>query len=186
MPHAYIILPAIIGGGLIFGWIFARWLEKRYDRGSGAGSEGLLDELEMAYSSRRSIEIRTTPESLGQIFGCIVEKIDSGFGEKHARQMLQRIESRDRSYALYPIRINGIRSELELQWTRDPNGWVRLLVLAVPNVIRALKHEAKRLPRPFAAAEAQGYLILESRVSSGFGESSRRGRRGSAFHAWCP
>ena len=33
---------------------------------------------------------------------------------------------------------------------------------------------------------AQGYLILESRVSSGFGGSSRRVRRGSACHAWCP
>ena len=32
----------------------------------------------------------------------------------------------------------------------------------------------------------QGYLILESRVSLGFGGSSRRGRRGSACHAWCP
>lgn len=150
MPQAYIILPAIVAGGLIFGWIFARWLEKRYDRGREASSEELLDELEMAYSSRRSIEIHASPAYLSQLLGCIVDKIDSGFGEKHARQMLQRIEARDRSYALYPIRVNGIRSELELQWTRDADGWIRLLVLAMPNVVRALKQEAKRLSRPVA------------------------------------
>ena len=151
MPHAYIILPAIVGGGLIFGWIFARWLEKRYDRGNKASSEELLDELEMAYSSRRSFEIHTPPEYLPQVFGCMLGQIDSGFGEKHARQMLQRIEARGPSNALYPIRVNGIRSELEFQWTCDAGGRVRLLVLAVPNVIRALKREAKRLPRPFTA-----------------------------------
>lgn len=151
MPHAYIILPAIVGGGLIFGWMIARWLEKRYDRGNEASSEELLDELEMAYSSRRSFEIHAPPEYLPQVFGCMLDKIDSGFGEKHARQMLQRIESRGPSNALYPIRVNGIRSELELQWTREGDGRIRLLVLAVPKVIRALKREAKRLPRPFTA-----------------------------------
>ena len=46
MPHAYLILPAIVGGGLMFGWIFARWLETRYDRGYAASSEELLDEGE--------------------------------------------------------------------------------------------------------------------------------------------
>jgi hypothetical protein len=150
MPHAYIILPAIVGGGLIFGWIFARWLETRYDRGYEASSEELLDELEMAYSSRRSFEIYTPSEYLPQVFGCILEKIDSGFGEKHARQMVQRIEARGPSNALYPIRVNGIRSELELQWNRDAEDRIRLLVLAVPKVIRALKREAKHLPRPVA------------------------------------
>jgi len=151
MPHAYIILPAIVGGGLIFGWIVARWLEKRYDRGNKASSEELLDGLEMAYSSRRSFEIHTPPEYLPQVFGSMLGQIDSGFGEKHARQMIQRIEARGPSNALYPIRINGIRSELEFQWTSDATGRIRLLVLAAPNVIRALKREAKRLPRPFTA-----------------------------------
>ena len=151
MPHAYIILPAIVGGGLIFGWIVARWLEKRYDRGNKAGSEEILDGLEMAYSSRRSIEIHTFPEYLPQVFECMLGKIDSGFGEKHARQMLQRIEAKGLSNALYPIRVNGIRTELELQWTWHADGRIRLVVLAVPNVIRALKREVRRLPRPYAA-----------------------------------
>jgi hypothetical protein len=147
MPHAYILLPAIVGGGLIFGWIFARWLESQYDRGYEASSEELLDELEMAYSSRRSFEIYTASEYLPQVFGCMLEKIDSGFREKHARHMVQRIEARGPSTALYPVRVNGIRSELELQWSHDSEDRIRLLVLAVPTVIRALKREAKRLPR---------------------------------------
>lgn len=151
MPHAYLILPAIVGGGLIFGWIVARWLERRYDRGSKASSEELLDELEMAYSSRRSIEIRTPAEQLHKVFGCMVEQIDSGFGEKHARQMVQRIESQGPRNALYPVRINGIRTELELQWNRDPDGGVRLVVLAVPKVIRALKRYSKDSLRLTAA-----------------------------------
>lgn len=151
MPHAYYVLPAIVGAGLIFGWIFARWLERRFDRRSKASSEELLDELEMAYSSRRSFEIYTAPQHLSQVFGCMLGNIDSGFGEKHARQMQQRIEARGPSTALYPIRVNGIRSELEFQWTCDGEGGIRLLVLAVPKVIRALKREAKRLPRPFVA-----------------------------------
>jgi hypothetical protein len=37
---------------------------------------------------------------------------------------------------------------LELQWNRDAEDRIRLLVLAVPKVIRALKREAKHLPRP--------------------------------------
>jgi hypothetical protein len=143
MPHAYLILPAIVGGGLIFGWICARWMERRYDRGGKASSEELLDELEMAYSSRRSIEIRTPAAQLHRVFACMVEQIDSGFGEKHARQMIQRIESQGPRNALYPIRVNGIRSELELQWNRDADGGVRLVVLAVPKVIRALKRYSK-------------------------------------------
>lgn len=144
MPYAYLLLPSIVGGGLIFGWLIARWLERRYDRGSKASSEELLDELEMAYSSRRSIEIRTPAGHLQKLFGCMVEQIDSGFGEKHARQMVQRIESQGPRNALYPIRVNGIRSELEFQWSRDEHGGVRLVVLAVPKVIRALKRSSKR------------------------------------------
>ena len=99
-------------------------MERRYDRGGKASSEELLDELEMAYSSRRSIEIRTPAAQLHRVFACMVEQIDSGFGEKHARQMIQRIESQGPRNALYPIRVNGIRSELELQWNRDADGGV--------------------------------------------------------------
>lgn len=151
MPHAYLILAAIIGGGLIFGWILARWLEQRYDRRNTSSSEELLDELELAYTSRRSIEIRTPTEYLPLVFDSILEKIDSGFGEKHARQLLQRIESNGPRHAIFPIRVKGIRSEIEFQWNPDPEGRIRLLVLALPAVIRAVNRQAKRLPRPAAA-----------------------------------
>jgi hypothetical protein len=148
MPHAHLVLPAIVIGGLIFGWIMARWLERRYDRRNKASSVELLDELEMAYSSRHSVEVFVSMDELPRLFACIAEQIDSGFGEKHARQMLQRIASQGPRNALYPIRVNGVRSELELQWNRDSAGRVRLLTLAVPKVIRALKRQIKRLPRP--------------------------------------
>ncbi len=152
MPPAQLIVLAIVGIGLVSGWLIARWLERRYDRGNKASSEELLDELEMAYSSRRSFEVRIPPPLLPEVFDCMVEQIDSGFGEKHARQMVQRIESQGPRNALYPIRVNGVRTELELQWNRDAMGNVRLVVLAVPKVIRALKRFSKELPR-FSAVE---------------------------------
>lgn len=168
MSHVYFILPAILVGGLVFGWIFARWLETRYDRVNQASSEELLDELETAYGLRRSsIELRTPFEFLPRVFGCMLDKIDSGFGEKHARQMIQRIETPGPRHALYPIRVNGIRSELELQWSRDADGRVRLLVLAVPNVIRALKRQAKRLPRPVADDHGDHAATLTSGAAVG-------------------
>lgn len=147
MPQAHLIVLAIVGIGLVSGWLIARWLERRYDRANKASSEELLDELEMAYSSRRSVEVRIDPAFLPQVLDCMVEQIDSGFGEKHARQMMQRIESQGPRNALYPVRVNGVRSELELQWNRDPAGNVRLVVLAVPKVIRALKRFSKEQPR---------------------------------------
>lgn len=147
MPQAQLIVLAIVGIGLVSGWLVARWLERHYDRANKASSEELLDELEMAYTSRRSFEVRVAPQYLPQVFDCMVEQIDSGFGEKHARQMVQRIESQGPRNALYPIRVNGIRTELELQWNRDAGGHVRLVVLAVPKVIRALKRFLKERPR---------------------------------------
>ena len=147
MPQAHLIVLAIVGIGLFSGWLIAHWLERRYDRVNKASSEELLDELEMAYSSRRSFEVRVLPQLLPQLFDCMVEQIDSGFGEKHARQMVQRIGSHGPRNALYPVRVNGIRTELELQWNRDSGGHVRLVVLAVPKVIRALKRFTKERPR---------------------------------------
>jgi hypothetical protein len=82
----------------------------------------------------------------------MVEQIDSGFGEKHARQMVQRVEAQGPRNAIYPVRVNGVRSELEFQWSRDFDGDVRLVVLAVPKVIRALKRYSKGQPR-LAGAE---------------------------------
>jgi hypothetical protein len=47
----------------------------------------------------------------------------------------------------FPVKVNGIRTNLDFQWSRDSDGRIRLLVLAVPKIIRELKKEAK-VPMP--------------------------------------
>jgi len=150
MQYAYLILPAIVCCGLIAGWILARALEKRFDRGNKSSSEEILDELELAYTPRRGIEIRTQTEYLPFVFGCILENVDSGFEDKQVRTLLGRIgeqPSHSTRNALYPVRVSGVRSEIDLQWSRDSEDRVRLFVLAAPKVIRALKKQAKTIPR---------------------------------------
>ena len=90
MPYAYLILPAIVCCGLIAGWILARALERRYYRGKQGSSEEILDGLELAYTPRRGIEIRTPTEYLPFVFGCILENVDSGFEDRQVRHLLDR------------------------------------------------------------------------------------------------
>lgn len=150
MPYAYLILPAIVCCGLIAGWILARALETRFYRGKQASSEEILDGLELAYTPRRGIEIRTQTEYLPYLFGCILENVDSGFEDKQVRNLLGRIEEQrpnGSKNALIPVKVSGVRSEIDLQWSRDSNDRVRLFVLAAPKVIRALKKQVRAIPR---------------------------------------
>lgn len=148
MPFAQLILLAVIAGGLAFGWILARWLESRFDRDRNAGSDQLLDAMEMARSSRHSIELHTRTENLPRILDCIREQVDSGFGTRDVRQLAHRItRSRRRAgqISLLPVRIHGIRSDLDIQWSRDASSRVRLLILAAPKIIRSLKRRTRHL-----------------------------------------
>ena len=151
MHYAYLILPAIVGCGLVFGWFLARAMEKRYDRGKLSSSDEILDELELAYTPRRGIEIRTPAEYLPFVFGCILENVDSGFEGRQVRTLLDRIVEEQPHLtrkALIPVKVSGVRSEIDLQWSRDNEDRVRLFVLAAPKVIRALKKQSKTIPRP--------------------------------------
>jgi uncharacterized protein (DUF2236 family) len=143
------MLPAILAGGLAFGWLLARWLEHRYDRRNPVSSEALLAKLETARTSRRSIEIRTAADSLPRVLDCILNHVDTGFGARQSRRLLRRILShrhRGMRSALFPVRIDGIRCELDFQWTRDAENRIRLLILAVPKVIRAVKRQVRSQP----------------------------------------
>lgn len=163
MPQASFIVPAILAGGLLFGWILARWLEGRFDRSRSASSEELLDELETACTPRRSFEIRVWPDHLKPFLSCIAEQVGSGFSPRHARHLLGRILSlRDHTvrHTWYAVKVNGIRTNLDLQWSRDPDGRIRLLVLAVPKIVRELKKQAK-VPVPASPALAQCDTVIE-------------------------
>ena len=146
MSYAYLILPGIVCCGLFAGWILARSLERR-SRGS---SEEILDELELAYTPRRGIEIRTQTEYLPYVFGCILENVDSGFEDKQVKNLMDRIEEQHphgSKNALFPVKVSGVRSEIDLQWSRDSEDRVRIFVLAAPKVIRALKKQVRTIPR---------------------------------------
>jgi hypothetical protein len=150
MPYANFVLPSLVGAGLVFGWILALWLERRHDRGSSASSDELLDELETATTPRRSMEIRTSPEGLPALLDCIQDQIDTGFGPRQSRQLARRIRShrhRGIRSALFLIRVNGVRCDLDFHWTRDAEDRIRLMVLAVPKIIRALRRHLKAGPR---------------------------------------
>lgn len=150
MPYANFVLPAIVGAGLVFGWILALWLERRYDRTDPASSEELLDELETASTPRRSLEIRAISDDLPPVFDCIVEQVDTGFGPRQSKRLIQRIRAhrhRGIRSALFLVRVNGVRCDLDFHWTRDPEDQIRLMVLAVPKIIRALKRQHKTGPR---------------------------------------
>ena len=150
MQYAYFILPAIVCCGLVSGWFLARALEKRYDRARFSSSDEILDELELAYTPRRGIEIRTQTEYLPFVFGCILENVDSGFEDKQVQTLLDRIVDQEPHMtrnALIPVKVSGVRSEIDLQWSRDGEDRVRLFVLAAPKVIRALKRKSKTIPR---------------------------------------
>lgn len=164
MLFAQLVLFAVIGGGLAFGWILARWLESRFDRKADAGSDQILDAMEMAHASRHSIEIHTRTEHLPRIFNCIRDQVDSGFGARDARHLAHRI-TRSRRLAgqisLLPVRIHGIRSDLDIQWSRDASSRVRLVILAAPKIIRSLKRQTRHHPHtdgPVAAPLLSGNL----------------------------
>jgi hypothetical protein len=163
MPQASFIVPAILAGGLLFGWIFARWLERRFDRSRSASSEELLDELETACTPRRSFEVRVRPEHLKPFLSRVAEQVESGFSDRHARHLHGRIVSRNDHavhHTWYAVKVNRIRTNLDLQWSRDPDGRIRLLVLAVPKIIRELKKQAKA-PVPAAPAPPQHEPVIE-------------------------
>jgi len=164
MPQASFIVPAILAGGLLLGWIIARWVERRIDRSRSATSEELLDELETACTPRRSFEVRVRPDHLKPFLSCVAEQVDCGFSPRHARHLLGRIQSlRDHTvrHTWYAVKVSGIRTNLDLQWSRDPDGRIRLLVLAVPKIIRELKKEAK-VPVPVAPAMPQRDEVIEA------------------------
>ena len=122
-----------------------------------------MDELETACTPRRSFEVRVRPDHLKPFLACVAAHVDSGFSARHARHLLGRIQSlRDYTvrHTWYSVKVNGIRTNLDLQWSRDPDGRIRLLVLAVPKIVRELKKQAK-VPVPAAPALAQRDSVIE-------------------------
>lgn len=156
LPPSF-ILPAMVAAGLVLGWLLARWLERRHDRGTPASSEDLLDELESASSPRRHLELCIDRDALPALLDCLAGQIDSGFGPRQCRQLTRRIHAhqhRGIRSALFLIRVNGVRCDLDFHWTRDPDQRIRLRVLAVPKLLRALKRHLGAAAAPAARRPA--------------------------------
>ncbi|MCW1885245.1 hypothetical protein OKA04_10940 [Luteolibacter flavescens] len=136
--------------GLLAAWIWRRrWLE-RYERQGEATSEEILDELEKAWATRRTLLIRTSTEYLPFVFERIREIVDSGFEDKQMLSLLERIDyhpPNEERQAVFPVEVKGRTVDLHLKWARDEGDRIRLRVTAAPAIIRALREQKKKIPK---------------------------------------
>jgi hypothetical protein len=136
--------------GLTLAWIWRRrWLE-RYERLGEATSEEMLDELEKAWATRRTLLIRTSTEYLPFVFERIREIVDSGFEDKQMLSLLERIDyhrPNEEKQAVFPVEVKGRTVDLHLKWARDEGDRIRLRVTAAPAIIRALREQKKKIPK---------------------------------------
>lgn len=158
MSFLIFFTPGLLLLVLLLGWLLKRgWVGKQPDGEST--SEEMLAELESAYLPRRRVEIRTQTEYLPFLLETLCEMADEGFGDRQLRMMLHRMNRPESSLprrALFPILSRGRRSELDLSWTLDDSGRIRLFVLAAPELTRALRHHARRMPGASPVASGEG------------------------------
>lgn len=143
-----VIVAWLVGVPLV--WIFRRrWLE-RYERMGESTSEEMLDELEKAWATRRTLLIRTSTEYLPFVFERIREIVDSGFEDKQMLSLLDRIDyhrPNEEQQAVFPVEVKGRTVDLHLKWARDEGDRIRLRVTAAPAIIRALREQKKKIPK---------------------------------------
>jgi hypothetical protein len=136
--------------GIALAWIWRRrWLE-RYERLGESTSEEMLDELEKAWATRRTLSIRTSTEYLPFVFERIREIVDSGFEDKQMLSLLDRIDYHrpgEEKQAVFPVEVKGRTVDLHLKWARDEGDRIRLRVTAAPSIIRALREQKKKIPK---------------------------------------
>ncbi|MEK7950786.1 hypothetical protein [Luteolibacter soli] len=136
--------------GFALAWFWRRrWIE-RYERLGESTSEEMLDELEKAWATRRTLLIRTSTEYLPFVFERIREIVDSGFEDKQMLSLLERIDyhrPNEEQQAVFPVEVKGRTVDLHLKWARDEGDRIRLRVTAAPAIIRALREQKKKIPK---------------------------------------
>ena len=131
-------------------WLVRRRMVQDYEKLGESTSEEILDELEKAWAPRQTVRIYTQVEYLPFVFESIREITENGFDDKQMLSLLKRIEihrPHDVRQALFPIEVAGKRSDLHLQWSRDPSDRIELRVTAAPKIARALREQKKKIPK---------------------------------------
>jgi len=131
-------------------WLVRRRMVQDYEKLGESTSEEILDELEKAWAPRQTVRIYTQVEYLPFVFESIREITENGFDDKQMLSLLKRIEihrPHDVRQALFPIEVAGKRSDLHLQWSRDPSDRIELRVTAAPKIAKALREQKKKIPK---------------------------------------
>ncbi|MDB6076291.1 MAG: hypothetical protein JWO82_38 [Akkermansiaceae bacterium] len=149
MTVGYFAMPVCVFLGLILGCLLTWRYYRRHERLGEATSQEILAELKTAFVPRKTVEIRTQTEYLPFLFECIIENVDSGFGAKQVKMLLERIQAHrphDVRNAIFPIEVKGVSSDLDFQWSRDHQDRIQIFILADPKVTRALKRHSRTIP----------------------------------------
>ncbi|WP_367870989.1 hypothetical protein [Luteolibacter sp. Populi] len=158
-PIAFSVFIALTGLAvwalvMLLGWLVRRRWVREYEQLGEASSEEMLDELESAYSPRQTVRIHTQVEYLPFVFESIRVIAENGFDDKQMLSLLNRIETHrphEVRQAVFPIEVAGKRSDLYLQWSRDPSDRIDLRVTAAPKIARALREQKKKIPKAVLA-----------------------------------
>jgi len=147
---------ALWGLVIVLCWLVRRRMVQEYEQLGESTSEEMLDELETAYSLRQTVRIHTQVEYLPFVFESIREIAENGFDDKQMLSLLERIEihrPHEVRQAVFPVEVAGKRSDLHLQWSRDPNDRIDLRVTAAPKIARALREQKKKIPKAVVARQ---------------------------------
>jgi len=141
----------VLGAGSVtwIGSLIVRWICNRPEKHSAYTAEEIVEELETAFVERETFGICTTQEYLPILLEKIYASVDAGFPETQVAGILHRVANQQAIHprsAIFPIRIGKVSSDLELQWVKPGGDDIHLLVIAVPEVIRELRKEAKQIP----------------------------------------
>jgi hypothetical protein len=134
-------------------WLVRRRMVQEYEQLGESTSEEMLDELS-TWSPRQTVRIHTQVEYLPFVFESIREIAENGFDDKQMLSLLERIEihrPHEVRQAVFPVEVAGKRSDLHLQWSRDPSDRIDLRITAAPKIARALREQKKKIPKAVMA-----------------------------------
>ncbi len=133
----------------LLGKLIVEWLSNRPSNHKVYSVEEIEQELEAAFVERESVELWTTQEYFPLLLDKIKLVLDSGFPDSQIAALVHRVSTqRIRNYrsAVFPIRVDGVSSDMELQWLSPDKERINMLITADPRIVEVVKNEAANLP----------------------------------------
>ncbi|MEC5128304.1 hypothetical protein VSU19_16195 [Verrucomicrobiales bacterium BCK34] len=144
-----VLLFAIVGCVSIIGTLIVKWLTNRPLDHKEYSPEEMSKELESAFVARGVVELTTTIEYLPLLLEQMTASIQTGFPEAQIAALIHRISTQKTYYvrsAVFPISVDSVASDLDIQWVRSSDDRVQMRIEAVPELIQAIKQAANELP----------------------------------------